>query len=335
VGSAIKRKLNYFGYNNLICPDRNSLDLTNNNAVSKWYKKHNPDIIILAAAKVGGIYANNSYPANFILDNIKIQTNVIEGAWKNEAKRLLFLGSSCIYPRDSKQPIKEETLLTGNLEETNQWYAIAKISGIKLCQALRIQYGFDAISLMPTNLYGKGDNYHKKNSHVLPALLDRFHNHALENKKYIKCWGTGNPRREFMHVDDLAFACLFALENWDPFSSNAPLDEKGSPLTLLNVGWGQDISIKELARLISTITSFEGEIMLINLASSFIEMSCPHPTFNKVKGDPFSSNGALDEKGSQFSKANKQAKAKSSTCMNSLRGLPVPQHFMYFLFSKA
>ena len=261
VGSAIKRKLNNFGYNNLVCPDRNELDLTNNIAVSKWYKKHKPDIIIVAAAKVGGIFANNSYPANFILDNIRIQTNVIEGAWRNEAKRLLFLGSSCIYPKDSKQPIKEEALLTGNLEETNQWYAIAKISGIKLCQALRIQYGFDAISLMPTNLYGKGDNYHKENSHVLPALLDRFHNHALENKEYIKCWGTGNPRREFMHVDDLAFACLFALENWDPNKSNAPLDEKGLPLTLLNVGLGEDISIKELAKLISDITSFKGKII--------------------------------------------------------------------------
>ncbi len=261
VGSAIKRKLNDFGYNNLLCPNRNELDLTNNKAVSEWYKKNNPDIIILAAATVGGIYANNSYPANFILDNIKIQTNVIESAWKNEAKRLLFLGSSCIYPRDTKQPIQEDALLKGNLEKTNQWYAIAKISGIKLCQALRIQYGFDAISLMPTNLYGKGDNYHKKNSHVLPALIDRFHSHQKENMKSIKCWGSGEARREFMHVKDLAEASVFSLENWDPKKDNAPLDELGEPLTWLNVGTGVDITIKELAKMIADITSFEGKIL--------------------------------------------------------------------------
>ena len=260
VGSAIKRTLNHFGYNNLLCPNRNELDLTNNQAVSKWYKKHKPDIIILAAAKVGGIYANNSYPASFILDNIKIQTNVIEGAWKNEAKRLLFLGSSCIYPRDTRQPIKEEVLLKGNLEKTNQWYAIAKISGIKLCQALRIQYGFDAISLMPTNLYGKGDNYHQKNSHVLPALIDRFHSHKNENIESIKCWGSGEPRREFMHVKDLAEASVVALENWDPKKNNAPLDETGEPLTWLNVGTGVDIKIKDLAEMIANITSFKGKI---------------------------------------------------------------------------
>ena len=261
VGSAIKRKLNDFGYNNLLCPNRNELDLTNNKAVSEWYKKNNPDIIILAAATVGGIYANNSYPANFILDNIKIQTNVIESAWKNEAKRLLFLGSSCIYPRDTKQPIQEDALLKGNLEKTNQWYAIAKISGIKLCQALRIQYGFDAISLMPTNLYGKGDNYHKKNSHVLPALIDRFHSHKKENMQSIKCWGSGEARREFMHVKDLAEASVFSLENWDPKKDNAPLDELGEPLTWLNVGTGVDITIKELAKMIADITSFEGKIL--------------------------------------------------------------------------
>ena len=260
VGSAIKRKLDKDGYSNLICPSRDELDLKNNYSVSEWYKKNNPDIVILAAAKVGGIYANNFFPTEFLLDNLKIQNNVIEGAWKNNIKRLLFLGSSCIYPKDANQPIKEESLLDGPLEKTNEWYAIAKISGIKLCQALRNQYGFDAISLMPTNLYGEGDNYHKTNSHVLPALLNRFHSHTMDNRNTIECWGSGNPRREFMHVDDLAEACIFALENWDPNSDNAPLDKLGNPLTLLNVGTGNDVTIKELATMIGELTSFKGKI---------------------------------------------------------------------------
>ncbi len=261
VGKAIKIKLYDSGYKNLITQSRKDLDLTNSKLVFDWFKKNKPDIVIIAAAKVGGIYANNSFPVDFLLDNLKIQNNIIEAAWKNDVRRLLFLGSSCIYPKNSTQPIKEEELLKSSLEKTNEWYALAKISGIKLCQALRKQYGFDAISLMPTNLYGQGDNYHKSNSHVLPALLDRFHSHKLEGKQFIKCWGSGNPRREFMHVDDLAEASIFALENWDPNSSNAPLDESNEPLTWLNVGTGKDITIKKLAEMISKVTSYDGEII--------------------------------------------------------------------------
>jgi GDP-L-fucose synthase len=260
VGSAVKRKLLNSGYKNLKLPKRDELDLTDSSLVLEWFENNNPDIVILAAAKVGGIYANKRYPVNFLLDNLRIQTNVIEAAWKNNVRRFLFLGSSCIYPKFSSQPIKEDELLKGLLEETNEYYALAKITGIKLCQALRQQYGFDAISLMPTNLYGEGDNYHPENSHVLPGLLNRFHRHALEKRSFIECWGTGNPRREFMHVDDLADACVFVLENWDPNNKNAPQDDSGKPLTLLNVGTGNDISIKKLAEMISNITSFKGKI---------------------------------------------------------------------------
>jgi len=261
VGNAIKIKLFNSGYKNLSTPSRKDLDLTNYKLVFDWFKKNKPDIVIIAAAKVGGIYANNTFPVDFLLDNLKIQNNIIEAAWKNNSRRLLFLGSSCIYPKNSTQPIKEEELLKSSLEQTNQWYALAKISGIKLCQALRKQYGFDAISLMPTNLYGKGDNYHKSNSHVLPALLDRFHFHKVDKKQIIKCWGSGNPRREFMHVDDLAEASIFVLENWDPNKNNAPLDESGNPLTWLNVGTGKDITIKKLAEMIAKVTSYDGEII--------------------------------------------------------------------------
>ena len=216
--------------------------------------------MILAAAKVGGIYANDKYPLDFLLENLKIQNNVIENAWKNEAKRLLFLGSSCIYPKFSKQPIKEEELLKSSLEKTNEWYALAKISGIKICQALRKQYGFDAISLMPTNLYGKGDNYHKDNSHVLPALLDRFHVHKLEHKDFVKCWGSGKPKRS---------SCMLMIWLKHVFLHwkigiqiiYTPLLMNGEPLTWLNVGTGIDISIKKLAEMISKITSYEGEII--------------------------------------------------------------------------
>ena len=261
VGKAIIDKLNSCGYKNLTTPCRAELDLKNNSEVFDWFSKNKPNLVILAAAKVGGIYSNSSYPVDFLLDNLKIQNNVIEASWKNNVRRFLFLGSSCIYPKLSQQPIREEELLKSSLEKTNESYALAKISGIKLCQALRKQYGFDAISLMPTNLYGKGDNYHEENSHVLPALLNRFHLHKLDLKKSIKCWGTGNPRREFMHVEDLADASIFALENWDPNKDNAPLDDSGEPLTLLNVGTGYDISIKKLAEMIADITSFKGEII--------------------------------------------------------------------------
>jgi len=261
VGSAIKKKLTSLGYKNLLCPSRDELNLLDNEKVIKWYKKNKPEVVILSAAKVGGIYANNKYPVNFLLDNLNIQNNVIENAWKNDVNRLLFLGSSCIYPKNSKQPIKEDELLNGYLEKTNESYAIAKISGIKLCQALRKQFGFDAISLMPTNLYGQGDNYNELNSHVLPALLNRFHSHKLEHKNTIKCWGSGKPRREFMHVEDLADACIFALKNWDPNNKNAPKNKFGEPLEWLNVGTGKDITIKELANMINDITLFKGNII--------------------------------------------------------------------------
>ncbi len=260
-GSAIIRRLNNLGYKNLIFPDSSKLDLKDSDLVFKWFKKNKPDIVIFAAAKVGGILANKTYPVDFLLDNLKIQNNVIEGAWKNNVRRLLFLGSSCVYPKNASQPIKEDELLKSSLEQTNEGYALAKICGIKLCQSLRKQYGFDAISLMPTNLYGKGDNYHSSNSHVLPAFLDRFHSHKLEQKQYIECWGSGNPKREFMHVDDLADASIFALENWDPNKNDAPLDELGEPLNWLNVGTGIDLSIKELAEMIANITSFKGDII--------------------------------------------------------------------------
>ena len=261
VGSAIKLKFINSGYKNLKIPSRHELDLRSHNSVFSWFEENKPNVVILAAAKVGGIHANSNYPVDFILDNLKIQNNVIEASWKNNVRRLLFLGSSCIYPKFSKQPIQEEELLKSSLEKTNQWYALAKITGIKLCQALRKQYGFDAIALMPTNLYGKGDNYHPANSHVLPALLNRFHLHKLNNKKSISCWGSGNPRREFMHVNDLADASLYALENWDPNKQEAPKDKSGEPLTWLNVGTGKDITIKELAKMIADITSFKGEIL--------------------------------------------------------------------------
>ena len=265
-GKAIKKILlqNGYGLNEnggeLLTPTRKDLDLSNEILVNEWFKKNKPDVVILAAAKVGGILVNSLYPTNFLLDNLKIQNNVIEASWKYGVKRFLFLGSSCIYPKYAEQPIKEESLLTGELEPTNQWYAIAKISGIKLCDALRKQYGFDAISLMPTNLYGPGDNYHLQNSHVFASFIRKFHEAAKAKKPTVTCWGTGKPLREFMHVHDLGNAVLFALEHWSPSSEDAPLDSKGIPLTLLNVGTGIDISIKDLAQEISKIAGFKGEI---------------------------------------------------------------------------
>jgi GDP-L-fucose synthase len=209
---------------------------------------------------VGGIQANNSYPADFLLDNLKIQNHVIEAAWRNGVRRLLFLGSSCIYPKFAAQPIREEALLTGALESTNEWYALAKISGIKLCQALRLQYGFDAISLMPTNLYGPGDNYHPQNSHVLPALIRRFQEAADSGAASVTCWGTGTPLREFLHADDLGEACVFALEHWDPGAAAAPCDDQGAPLAFLNVGTGVDLTIRQLAEAVAAATGFQGEV---------------------------------------------------------------------------
>tara|TARA_B100002019_G_scaffold265048_1_gene254303 strand:+ start:186 stop:1178 length:993 start_codon:yes stop_codon:yes gene_type:complete len=259
VGSAIKKLLKKRNYNNLLTPSRCELDLLDFNSVAKWFKKNKPSLVILAAAKVGGIYANSKYPGDFILENLKIQTNVIENAWLNKTKRFLFLGSSCIYPKYAEQPIEEKSLLKGSLEVTNEPYAIAKIAGIKLCSALKKQYGFDAISLMPTNLYGPGDNYNERNSHVMPALIKKIHDSKKLNMPHVKCWGSGNPRREFLHVDDLADAAIFVLENVS--SDNKLLKDKDSEyLGILNIGTGKDISIKELAERISKEQKFNGEI---------------------------------------------------------------------------
>ena len=265
-GSAILRALKRNGYGNprkggeLLTPNRQELDLLDDAAVSKWIKNQRPDVVVLAAATVGGIEANRSRPADFLLENLRIETQVIEAAWRAGAKRLLFLGSSCIYPKYAEQPIREESLLTGALEPTNSWYAIAKIAGIKLCQALRQQHGFDAISLMPTNLYGPGDNYHPSNSHVLPAMINRFYTAKQESKASVNCWGTGKPLREFLHADDLGEACVFALEKWSALSKDSPKDDMGYPLDFLNVGTGIDISIKELAEEVATAMEFKGEI---------------------------------------------------------------------------
>jgi GDP-L-fucose synthase len=256
-GSAICRALQQSGYGDpqqggaLLTATRADLDLLDETAVRRWFEEQRPTVVVLAAAKVGGIHANNSDPADFLLENLKIQTHVIETAWRCGVRRLLFLGSSCIYPKFAEQPIREESLLTGSLEPTNEWYAIAKITGIKLCEALRRQYGFDAISLMPTNLYGPGDNYHPTNSHVLPALIRRFHEATETNSDRVICWGTGTPLREFLHVDDLGEACVFALERWQP----GPED-----LQFMNVGTGVDLTIRELAEAVAEATGFQGEI---------------------------------------------------------------------------
>lgn len=250
-GSAICRALQRAGYNNLLTATRADLDLEDGPRVQRWFAEQHPTVVVLAAAKVGGIQANNTYPADFLLDNLKIQTHVIESAWLSGVRRLLFLGSSCIYPKFAEQPIREEALLTGALEPTNEWYAIAKITGIKLCAALRKQHGFDAISLMPTNLYGPGDNYHPQNSHVLPALIRRFHEAARNKAPSVSCWGTGSPLREFLHVDDLGEACVFALERWQP----GPED-----LQYMNVGTGVDLTIRELAEAVAAATGYQGQI---------------------------------------------------------------------------
>ena len=261
VGSSIKRALKRQGYNNLISPDRTELNLFDVELVKSWFIKNKPDIVIVAAAKVGGIFANSNYPADFLIENLKIQTNIIESAWKTGVKRLLFLGSSCIYPKFAKQPIKEEFLLEGCLERSNEWYAIAKISGLKLCESLRIQYGFDAISLMPTNLYGPNDNYHSENSHVVASLIRKFMIAKFNNLPEVTCWGTGSVLREFLHVDDLAEAVIFCIKEWHPSNLNAPQDSQGNALNHLNVGTGKDISIIELAEMISKIVDYKGRIL--------------------------------------------------------------------------
>ena len=260
-GSAINRALERYGYNHRLTPNRNELDLLDIVSVRRWFSEYKPNIVVLAAAKVGGIYANNTYPADFLIENLKIQTNVIETSWRMGVRRLLFLGSSCIYPKYAQQPIREEELLAGELEPTNECYAIAKITGIKLCDALRRQHGFDAISLMPTNLYGSGDNYHPTNSHVLPALLRRFHDAKQTGDNSVTCWGTGSPLREFLHSDDLGEACVFSLQHWSAICDNAPRDSSGQPLSFLNVGTGTDIPIRHLAEKIADVVKYEGRIV--------------------------------------------------------------------------
>ena len=265
-GSAICRTLNKAGYGDkklngrIFTPQRNELDLLNLDLTKSWFKKNKPTVLIIAAARVGGILANASKPADFLFDNLRIQNNLFECIKEFGIKRLLFLGSSCIYPKFAPQPIKEDHLLSGYLEPTNQWYAIAKISGIKLCESFREQYGIDALSLMPTNLYGPGDNYHKVDSHVMASFIRKFYEAKISNSLEVNCWGTGSPLREFLHVDDLARAVLFALENWDPNHKNSPRNENGEPLSYLNVGTGLDISIKQLAELISNEYGYCGKI---------------------------------------------------------------------------
>ena len=248
VGSGLERKLRKEGYNNIVTRISNELDLRNQQAVNDFFDKEKPDYVILAAAKVGGIHANNTYRAEFIYDNLMIEANIIHAAYLNKVTKLLFLGSSCIYPKMAPQPLKEEYLLSGYLEPTNQPYAIAKIAGIEMCDSYRAQYGCNFISAMPTNLYGTNDNYHPENSHVLPALIRRIVLAKKNNEPSVTIWGTGTPRREFLHVDDLADACYFLLQNYN---------EQG----LVNIGCGTDVSIKELAELIIAEVGYEGQLV--------------------------------------------------------------------------
>ncbi len=248
VGSAIVRQLQAQGHDNLLLRTHAELDLTDQSRVEEFFAREKPEYVFLAAAKVGGIQANDTYPAEFIRDNLAIQTNVIHSAWKHGARKLAFLGSSCIYPKMAKQPIEESELLTGPLEPTNEWYAIAKIAGIKQCQAYRRQYGFDAISIMPTNLYGPGDNFDLRNSHVLPAMLRKFHEAKSSRDPEVVIWGTGTPRREFLHVDDMASATLHLMRNYDGEEH-------------VNVGVGEDLSILELAHMVRGVVGYEGEIV--------------------------------------------------------------------------
>jgi len=247
VGSALVRKLQAEGYSQIITRTSSELDLRNQAAVADFFADERPDYVFLAAAKVGGILANNTYRAEFLYDNLMIESNIIHSAYKTGVKKLLFLGSSCIYPKLAPQPLKEEYLLSGYLEPTNEPYAIAKITGIKLCEAYRSQYGCNFISAMPTNLYGPNDNYDLNGSHVLPALIRKFHEAKVNNLPTVEVWGTGSPRREFLHADDLADACFFLMENYD--------DE-----LFVNIGTGEDVTIREVAELIKEIVGFEGEL---------------------------------------------------------------------------
>jgi len=247
VGSAIVRALNAQGFNNLIVRTRAELDLKDQSAVNEFFAEEQPAYVFLAAAKVGGILANSSYPADFIYENLVIETNIIHAAYKNKVKKLLFLGSTCVYPKLASQPIKEESLLTGALEETNEWYAIAKIAGIKLCQAYSKQYGCNYISAMPTNLYGPGDNFDLETSHVLPALIRKFHEAKINDDASVEIWGSGKPRREFLHVDDCANACIHLMQ----------CKEENE---IINIGVGQDMSISELALLVKRVVGYKGAI---------------------------------------------------------------------------
>lgn len=248
VGSAIVRNLEEKGFNNIICRTHKELDLTNQNEVRKFFEEERPEYVFLAAAKVGGIHANNTYPADFIYENLMIQNNVIKAAHDFEVKKLLFLGSTCIYPKMAPQPIKEDYLLTGSLEETNEAYAVAKIAGLEMCKFFKRQYGDNFISCMPTNLYGTNDNFDLKNSHVLPALIRKFHEAKVQNSEVVEVWGTGKPLREFLYVDDMADACVFLMENYDGEQH-------------VNIGTGVEVSIRELAETVKEVVGFEGELV--------------------------------------------------------------------------
>ncbi len=248
VGSALWREFESAGFKNLIGRTRAELNLLDATAVQQFYATEKPAYVLIAAAKVGGILANSTYPAQFLYENLQIQNNLIHGAYQAGVKKLLFLGSSCIYPKHAPQPIKEEHLLTGPLEPTNEWYAIAKIAGIKMCQAYRRQYGCDFISAMPTNMYGPNDNFDLQSSHVLPALIRKFHEAKVSGAKTVTCWGTGTPLREFLYADDLARACLFLLENY-------------SEEQFINIGFGSDVTIKQLAETVQRVVGFQGEIV--------------------------------------------------------------------------
>ncbi|MCP1650447.1 GDP-L-fucose synthase [Pseudomonas nitroreducens] len=258
VGSAILRELRSRGYDNVVTRDRQGLDLCDQRQVEQFFADEKPEQVYLAAAKVGGIHANNTYPASFIYENLMIEANIIHSAWKHGVQRLLFLGSSCIYPRLAPQPMSEDTLLTGTLESTNEPYAIAKIAGIKLCESYNRQYGCDFRSVMPTNLYGPGDNYHGENSHVIPALIRRFHEAKLANAPTVSIWGSGTPRREFLYVDDMAKASVHVME----LGLDAYQQVTQPTLSHINVGYGSDLSILELAQLVAQTVGYNGSIQV-------------------------------------------------------------------------
>jgi GDP-L-fucose synthase len=248
VGGGVVRSLQKQGFKNLIVRTHAELDLTEQDAVREFFNETRPEAVVMAAARVGGIHANNTHPAMFIRDNLLIQDNVIDAAYRAGVSKFVFLGSSCVYPKLAPQPIKEEYLLSGPLEPTNEWYAVAKIAGLKMCQAYRRQYGFKAISLMPTNMYGPGDNFDIQNSHVLPALIRRFHDAKLRGDKTMTVWGTGTPRREFLHVDDLSDAIVHLLRNYDAEE-------------IVNIGWGEDLSIRSLAELVMSVIGYSGDLV--------------------------------------------------------------------------